>query len=240
MTSKKIDLAYFPEIIGRGYQILVLCAEHKIEVNFLKAKPVGDDFDKDTQSPFGTLPWMKDQSEGLVLNDSMAIVQYLVKKYPGPASPRSIREEALAANMWAFVQDYYAFVLSPFHDIMLKQNDPFWRNLRLTDPRVNGGDGKAVSNLTTLHKKRIAYLEKELQRMGSPEFLTGDGYTYADIFLYICVRATQKCEGFKILRDSCGGDPLAECPNILSICNRVGGRPAVQASMGDMFEKALL
>ena len=72
----KIELAYFP-IIGRGQQILILCAEHSIEVKFLIAKPFGDDFDKDTQAPFGTLPWMKDNNNGVILNDSFAIIQYL-------------------------------------------------------------------------------------------------------------------------------------------------------------------
>jgi Glutathione S-transferase len=76
----KIELAYFP-IIGRGQQILILCAEHSIEVKFLIAKPFGDEFDKDTQSPFGTIPWMKDSSNGLTLNDSIAIIQYLVNRY---------------------------------------------------------------------------------------------------------------------------------------------------------------
>lgn len=240
MANNKIDLAYFPGIIGRGQQILILCAEHGIEVNFLEAKPFGDDFDKDTQSPFGTLPWMNDQSEGLILNDSLAIVQYLVRQYPGPASPRSTREEALAANMWAWVQDYYAFVLSPLHDIILGQSDPFWRNLRLTDTLADGGKEKAISNLRTLHEKRIGYLERELERVGSPEFLAGDGYTYADIYLYTSVRATQKCEGFAVFRDACGGDPFDSHPNVLAICDRVESRPAVQSSVGDKFEKAPL
>ena len=240
MPNRVIDLAYFPGLIGRGEQILILCTEHDIEVNFLEAKPFGDDFDKDTQSPFGTLPWMKDQSEGLILNDSMAIVQYLVNKYPGPASPRSKVEEALAANMWAWSQDYYSFVLSPLHDIILEHHDPFWRNLRLTDTLAERGNEKAVSNLVTLHNKRIAYMDKMLRSMGSPEFLTVEGYTYADIFFYTCVRATQKCEGFKIFRDSCGGDPFAECPDILKICDRVEERPVVKALTANKFENALI
>jgi glutathione S-transferase len=240
VVSKKIDLAYFSPLIGRGEQILILCAEHEIEVNLLNAKPLGDDFDKDTQSPFGTLPWMFDQSEELVLNDSMAIVQYLVRNYPGPASPRSVKEEALAANMWAWVQDYYSFVLSPFHDIIMGHNEPFWRNLRLTDTRSDGGNEKAIANLTKLHEQRITYLENVLQGMGSPDFLAGDGYTYADIYLYTCVRATQKCEGFGILRDSCGGDPFAECPQILNICDRVEERPVVSTLTAGKFDNALL
>ena len=53
MTAK-IQLAYFP-IIGRGQQILIICEEHDIEVEFLTAKPFGDDFDKDSQSPLSLI-----------------------------------------------------------------------------------------------------------------------------------------------------------------------------------------
>ena len=238
MADKQIELAYFP-IVGRGQQILTLCAEHDIKVGFLVAKPFGDDFDKDTQSPFGTLPWMKDPAEGLVLNDSLAIVQYLVKQYPGPATPRSTKEEALAANMWSWVQDYYSYVLSPLHDIIMdKSGDPFWRNLRLTDTLADGGKEKKISRIKTLHEKRAGYLEKELERMGAPQFLAGDGYTYADIFLFTSVRTTQLSKGFGGFRDACGGDPFAAYPNIRAICDRVEARPAVKASIGAKFENA--
>ena len=74
---KEIDLVYLP-VIGRGEQINLICAMHDIKVNFLLSNPMGDDFDKDKEAPFGTIPWMKDRSNGLELNDSMAIVQYLV------------------------------------------------------------------------------------------------------------------------------------------------------------------
>ena len=67
--NSQIELAYFP-IIGRGEQILILCAEHGVDVKFLSAKPFGDDFDKDTQAQFGTLPWMREKTTDLILNDS--------------------------------------------------------------------------------------------------------------------------------------------------------------------------
>mgnify|MGYP005683582667 FL=1 len=104
MTAK-IQLAYFP-IIGRGQQILIICEEHDIEVEFLTAKPFGDDFDKDSQSPFGTLPWMRDPSNGLVLNDSIAIVQYLINQYEGPTTPGDAIEAAKAVTRWAWVQAF--------------------------------------------------------------------------------------------------------------------------------------
>jgi glutathione S-transferase len=82
---------------------------------------------------------MKDKANGLELNDSMAIVQYLVSKYPGPLTPQSPEDAALIAMYWGWAQDYYSFVLSPFHDIITGHNEAFWRNLRLTDTLAEGG-----------------------------------------------------------------------------------------------------
>ena len=89
----EIDLAYLP-VVGRGEQINIICAMHGIKVNSLMSNPMGDDFNKDTQAPFGTVPWMKDHSNGLELNDSMAIVQYLVNKYEGPLTPSDADQAA--------------------------------------------------------------------------------------------------------------------------------------------------
>ena len=154
---KEIDLAYFP-IVGRGEQINIVCAIQGIKVNNLISTPMGNDFDKDKQAPFGTVPWMKDQSNGLELNDSLSIIQYLVTKYVGPLTPKSSEDAALIAMYWGWVQDYYSYVLSPYHDIITDHNEVFWRNLRLTDTLADGGKEKAVSNLTELHNKRSAYL----------------------------------------------------------------------------------
>ena len=41
---------------------------------------------------------MKDNANGLELNDSMAIVQYLVSQYPGPLTPEN-NEIAARVNM---------------------------------------------------------------------------------------------------------------------------------------------
>ena len=127
------------------------------------SKPMGEDFDKDTQAPFGTIPWLKDNSNGIELNDSLAIVQYLTNKYPGPLTPTSTENAALSAMYWSWAQDYYSFVLSPFHDIITGHNEPFWRNLRLTDTLAEGGKELGISNLTKLHHKRLQYLENHIK-----------------------------------------------------------------------------
>ena len=85
-----IDIAYIP-IVGRGLQINIICALHGIDAKFMMSKPMGDDFDKNTEAPFGTIPWLKDHSNGIELNDSLAIIQYLVTKYPGPLRQHQLK-----------------------------------------------------------------------------------------------------------------------------------------------------
>jgi glutathione S-transferase len=181
---------------------------------------------------------MKDNNSGIELNDSMAIVLYLVSKYPGPLTPQNADEAAIINMYWAWAQDYYSFVLSPFHDIITGHNEPFWRNLRLTDTLADGGKETGVSNLTKLHNSRIGFLEKHLSSKQNGSFLTGSKCSYADIFLYTCVRTVQETAGFGILRESCGGEPFKDCPTILRICNEVGKMDAVIKASGDIFEKA--
>ena len=232
---KQIDLAYLP-IIGRGEQINIICAMHDIEVNYLLSTPLGDDFDKDKEAAFGTIPWMKDNANDLELNDSMAIVQYLVYQYPGPLTPKN-NESAARVNMyWAWVQDYYSFVLSPFHDIIIDNNDVFWRNSRLTDSLANGGKATGISNLTALHTKRLKFLEQQLVNTTTAPFMTGKVCSYADIFLYTCVRAVQETGGFGLLREACNGDPFSSFPIVKNIADAVGEIDAVKAS-GSKFSE---
>ena len=233
----EIDLAYLP-VIGRGEQINIICAMHGIKVNSLMSNPMGEDFNKDTQAPFGTIPWMKDHSNGIELNDSMAIVQYLVTKYEGPLTPQTSEEAAIMGMYWAWCQDYYSFVLSPFHDIITGHNEPFWRNLRLTDTLAEGGKETGIKNLTTLHKSRANLLERHLEKSGNvDQFLTGSKCSYADIFLFTCVRTTQETGGFGILRDELGRDPFEDYPIITQICNEVGKIDVVSKTVGSKFSE---
>ena len=231
----KIDIAYIP-IVGRGLQINIICALHEIETNMMMSKPMGEDFDKDTEAPFGTIPWMKDHSNGIELNDSLAIVQYLITKYPGPLTPSSTENSALSAMYWSWAQDYYSFVLSPFHDIITGHNEPFWRNLRLTDTLAEGGKELGISNLTQLHHARLQYLENHIKNKNLGPFITGEKCSYADIFIYTCVRTVQVTGGFAILRDACEGEPFKNCPNILKICDEVEKNPKVIETVGNKFK----
>ena len=85
---------------------------------------------------------------------------------------------------------------------------------------------------------RTGFLEKYLSSKQNGSFLTGSKCSYADIFLYTCVRTVQETAGFGILREACGGEPFKDCPTILKICNEVGKMDAVTKASGDIFEKA--
>tara|TARA_B100000427_G_C15437734_1_gene563757 strand:+ start:196 stop:891 length:696 start_codon:yes stop_codon:yes gene_type:complete len=228
---KEIDFAYFP-LVGRGEQINIICSMHGIKVNNLS------DFNKDEQAPFGTVPWIKDHSNNLELNDSLAIIQYLVNKYDGPLTPENPEESGRIAMYWGWVQDYYSYVLSPFHDIITGHNETFWRNLRLTDTLVDGGKEKGIENLAKLHKKRVGYLEKHLENTNSSPFLNGPKCSYADIFLFTSVKTVQETEGFGILRDACNGKPFEGCQKILDICDEVGKIDKVNETIGTKFKES--
>lgn len=233
---KEIDFAYLP-IVGRGEQIHIICALHGIKLNMLHSTPMGNDFQLNSDSLFGTVPWIKDKANGLVLNDSMAIVQYLVNEYRGPLTPGSSVEAASIANLWAWSNDYYSFVLSPLHDVITGHSEAFWRNLRLTDTLAEGGKELALKNLKVLHDKRVEFLENHLEEMAVDNFMVNGKCSYADIFLYTCVRAVQNCPGFAGFREVYGSDPFINRPKILQVCKAVEDMQTVIDTVGAKFNE---
>ena len=233
---KEIDFAYLP-VIGRGEQIHIICALHNIKINMLNSTPMGADFELSSDSLFGTVPWIRDKANGLVLNDSMAIVQYLVNAYEGPLTPQSTKNAAEVANLWAWCNDYYSFVLSPLHDIITGHNETFWRNLRLTDTLVEGGKELATANLKTLHQKRVNFLESHLTATRTERFMLSSNCSYADVFLYTCVRSVQKCKGFGDFRNEFAGDPFEGKTNILEVCDEVENLEKIGELVGSKFDE---
>ena len=137
---------------------------------------------------------------------------------------------------WSWAQDYYSFVLSPFHDIITGHNEPFWRNLRLTDTLAEGGKELGVSNLTKLHHSRLQYLENHIKNKNIGPFITGENCSYADIFIYTCIRTVQETAGFGILREACQNEPFKDCPKILKICDEVEKNPKIIEAVGSKFK----
>ena len=72
--------------------------------------------------------------------------------------------------------------------------------------------------------------------MNLGSYITGDNCSYADIFIFTCVRTVQETGGFDILREACGGDPFKDCPSILKICDTVGEIPKVIETVGSKFK----
>jgi len=233
VPAGEIEFCYFP-VVGRGEQVRLICAEHGITLKEIAPVGFGGDTFKHGETPNGHFPWMKDGK--LVLNDSNVIVQYLIEKYPGPLTPTTFDEKMKALAAWSWCQDYYSFVLSPLHDMALKHNEKHWRNARLTDPRAVGDlEAEYVEDLKKLHQTRVGYFEKQVAALKSP-FLAGAECTYADVFLYTCVYAVQKCAGFGPLRDACGGDPYSDCPSIVALVAKVAAREKIAAAAGKFDE----
>ena len=138
---------------------------------------------------------------------------------------------------WGWVQDYYSFVLSTMHDIITGHNEVFWRNLRLTDTLAEGGKDTAIANLATLHTARLGFLETHLKAAGAGPFLTGEHCSYADIFLYTCVRTVEETPGFGMLRAVVGDTPFAEAPMTAGIVAAVGEIDVIKASVGSKFSE---
>jgi glutathione S-transferase len=166
------------------------------------------------------------------------MVQYLVSKYEGPLTPKTPESAALTAMYWGWAQDYYSFVLSPMHDIITGHNEVFWRNLRLTDTLAEGGQETGIANLAKLHTARLTYLENHLKSQETGPYLMGADCSYADIFLYTCVRTVQETAGFGMLRGVIGDTPFADFPIIASISEAVGKIEAVSATVGNKFAEA--
>ncbi len=108
----------------------------------------------------------------------------------------------------------------------------------MTDTLAEGGKETGIKNLTTLHKSRANFLESHLEKTSnSGQFLTGSDCSYADIFLFTCVRTVQETGGFGILRDELNGDPFKDYPIISGICNEVGKIGTVIETVGTKFSE---
>ena len=66
--------------------------------------------------------------------------------------------------------------------------------------------------------------------------MTGEVCSYADIFLYTCVRAVQETGGFGLLREACDADPFNDFPIVKNIADAVGEMETVKASNSKFSE----
>ena len=95
----------------------------------------------------------------------------------------------------------------------------------------------AIANLSTLHTTRLGFLEKHLESQSAGPFLMGEDCSYADIFLFTCVRTVESTPGFEMLRAVVGESPFADFPITAKIAASVGDIDVVRASVGNRFSE---
>ena len=88
------------------------------------------------QAPHGTVPVLE-TTEGFAIGDSAAIVDYILEKTPeGPLTPKDTKARCLAKDAWNFCNDYYAFFLSPYHDVIMNHAEPHCQRSQSTVEQV--------------------------------------------------------------------------------------------------------
>ena len=65
----------------------------------------------------------------------------------------------------------------------------------------------------------------------------GENCSYADIFLYTCVRTVENTPGFGMLRAVVGEEPFADFPITAAITTSFGNIELVKASVGNKFSE---
>ena len=65
----------------------------------------------------------------------------------------------------------------------------------------------------------------------------GENCSYADIFLFTCVRTVENTSGFGMLRAVVGESPFADFPITAKIAASVGDMELVEASVGNKFSE---
>ena len=114
----KPKFIYLP-VVGRGEQIRLLAAEHRVDYETVLPAGFGGEYNWAEQAPHGTVPVLE-TTEGFAIGDSATIVDYILEKTPdGPLTPKDTKSRCLAKDAWNFCNDYYAFFLSPMHDVIM-------------------------------------------------------------------------------------------------------------------------
>lgn len=161
-----------------------------------------------SRNPSGQTPALE-LDDGSFLAEVTVICEYLDEKHPNPPLIGTTAEERAATRMWTRRVD-----------------------LQIVEPMLNGfraAEGyklfkdrvrllpQAADDLKTLGQERLAWLNGLI---GGREFIAGNRFTLADIFLY-CMLDFAQTVGQPINRDNA---------NISSWFDRVNARPSADAS----------
>ena len=167
----------------------------QVDTKSKKTKSGGDFW---AVNPKGYVPALQ-LDNGEVLTEGPAIVQYLADQKPesGLVPPPGTLERYR-------VQEWLGYINSEIH----KNYSPLFNPATSEDTR----------------KEKIDYLRRRYdlieQRLATHTFLAGEGYTIADVYLFV---VTNWARAVKL--------DLAEFPNLLAFQKRVAARPAVQAAL---------
>lgn len=147
-------------------------------------------------NPKGYVPALK--LDGVTLTEGPAIVQYLADQKP--ESGLAPREGTIARYK---LQEWLTFINGELH----KSFSPLF-----------GGGSEAVKQeaIDKIHK-RFAYVEKEL---GDKQYLTGDGFTIADAYLFVMLYWSHKHRL-----------DLGAYPRLSALYERIAARPKVHEAM---------
>jgi glutathione S-transferase len=193
-----------PKIYGgaknRGRRCLWLAAElgldiDVIDVDLSAGQHKTADFLK--TNPNGQVPVLDD--DGLVLFESLAINLYLAKKYGGPLSAASLREDALITQ-WSL------WVAKEIEDLLITI---LGNRLMLPEGERNPAAADAAERRL---QKPLDVLEAAL---GGHDYLVGNRFTVADLNVAVVMSTINRI-----------GLELARLPKVRAWLDRCLGRPA--------------
>jgi glutathione S-transferase len=153
-------------------------------------------------NPFGQIPVLED--EGLIIAESMAILEYLEERYPDPPlMPKNAQPRAIARQFMCWSTDYWP-------PAWKKWMAPRLPNTKWTEQSV--GEGR---------KEIAAHLDVLEARLANRDWLVED-YSLADICYAPLVLVLDRVDL---------GSEISARPRVAQWVGRLRDRPAVQATM---------
>jgi glutathione S-transferase len=152
-------------------------------------------------NPNGLIPTLDD--DGFILNESLAINLYLVKKHGGPLAPADAHEEALM-TMWAL---WAATEVEPHSLLLLRHR---------RDYPVEKRDAAVAASCVDTLRKPFAVLEASLHEGGG--HLVGQRFTVAD------ANTAEVCRYAQVAPEL-----FAEFPGVKAWIDACQARPAYRA-----------
>jgi glutathione S-transferase len=156
----------------------------------------GEDFAK--INPKGYVPTLE-MNDGSILTEGSAILQYIADQNPDSGlAPKAGTMERYR------LQEWLNYIATEIH----KSYSPLFSKTTPEETKIN------VRNMLT---KRLGFIEDQLVKK---LFLTGDGFTVADAYLFVVLNWSGRV-----------GYDLSQFPKITEYISRIAKRPGVVAAM---------